>query len=442
MSLDFSEVYRCSGPPPTFSPDGRFLATAVDFRLVVRDVETLSVAALFSCLDRITHIEWAADSDRVLCALYPRAMLQAWSLSMPAWTCKIDEGPAGITHARWTPDACQIITVAEFSIRMTVWSLVNKACSYIRAPKFPSKGLSFSPDGRFMALAERRDCKDAISVFSTQTWEVAAHFPVLTSDLADISWSPDGGSLAVWDNCLDYRLLIYTPDGRLTTKYQAYENALGIKSLSWCPSGQLLAVGSYDQSVRILNHITWAPFAQFSHPQTLTAPLSVVAYLEVQDRQNPGGLGSGEGVTLQAYRSRYSVCSLPQALPATKPAVDKPNPKLGVGTVSWSGDNKYLLTRNDNMPTSAWIWDMTRLELVAVLMQTDPIKSVDWDPVHTRLALCTGGSKVFLWAPEGASCVHIPLPNFQCSQLQWNPTGTAFVLTDQDTFCCAFLGGA
>jgi hypothetical protein len=107
---DFSEVYRSNGPSPAFSPNGRYLATAVDFRLVVRDVDTLNVVQLFSCLDKIQHIEWAADSDYLLCGLYRRAMVQAWSVQQPDWTCKIDEGPAGIAHARWTPDGRQIIT--------------------------------------------------------------------------------------------------------------------------------------------------------------------------------------------------------------------------------------------------------------------------------------------------------------------------------------------
>mmetsp|Transcript_481 Transcript_481/g.1053 ORF Transcript_481/g.1053 Transcript_481/m.1053 type:complete len:436 (-) Transcript_481:31-1338(-) len=433
MSLDFSEVYRCNGPAPQFSPNGRYLATAVDFRLVVRDVDTLNVVQLFSCLDKIEHIEWACDSNFILCGLFKRAMVQAWSVEQPDWNCKIDEGPAGISYARWSPEGRQIITVADFQIRITVWSLINKSCKYIKAPKFSNKGMTFSPDGKFMALAERRDCKDYVSVFACEDWSVAAHFPVETNDLSDLSWSPDGGNLAVWDDCLYYKLIIYTPDGRCVSRYTAFENALGIKSINWCPSGQLLAVGSYDQVARIFNHLTWKPFADFSHPLTLKTPASVVVYLEVTEN-----VGPSEDPSMT--RSRYSVCSLPQAIPNQKAPADKPNPKLGVGTVAWSGDNKYLVTRNDNMPTSVWIWDMTRLELVTVLLQKDPVKSVDWDPVHNRLALCTGGTRVFLWAPEGASCVHIPLPDFQANAVQWNPIGTAFALTGRETFCCAFLG--
>ncbi len=35
-------------------------------------------------------------------------------------------------------------------------------------------------------------------------------------------------------------------------------------------------------------------------------------------------------------------------IPNIKPASDKPNPKLGIGSIQWSSDSKYLLTRNGN----------------------------------------------------------------------------------------------
>ena len=51
MSLDFSETYKCTGPaPPVFSPDGRHLAMIVDYRLVIRDAESLAVVSIQSCL--------------------------------------------------------------------------------------------------------------------------------------------------------------------------------------------------------------------------------------------------------------------------------------------------------------------------------------------------------------------------------------------------------
>ena len=33
-------------------------------------------------------------------------------------------------------------------------------------------GLSFSKNGKYLALAERRDCKDYVSVFTTSSWQL------------------------------------------------------------------------------------------------------------------------------------------------------------------------------------------------------------------------------------------------------------------------------
>jgi hypothetical protein len=40
--MEFSESYRCT-LPPAFSPDGAYVAAAVEYRLVIREVETLKV---------------------------------------------------------------------------------------------------------------------------------------------------------------------------------------------------------------------------------------------------------------------------------------------------------------------------------------------------------------------------------------------------------------
>ena len=159
MSLDFSETYKRTGPTPVFSPDGRFLATAVEYRLVIRDAETLTVCSISSCLDRIHKIEWHPDSDHVLCACYKRGVVQCFSVSDEKWTCLIDEGPAGCVHARWSPNGTHILTVAEFNVRCAVWSLLDKSCVYLRQPKYADAGIDFSPNGKFILVCDAASAK-------------------------------------------------------------------------------------------------------------------------------------------------------------------------------------------------------------------------------------------------------------------------------------------
>ena len=151
--MDFSESYRCT-LLPAYSPDGLQIATAAEYRLVIREVETLKVVQIFSCLDKIHSIEWSPTSKYVLCGLYDRSTVQVWSASDPEWTCKIDEGPAGLKHCRWTPDGQSVLLVADFSVRITIWSLVDRKCTYLPGPKFTSKGICFAPQGNALAVLE------------------------------------------------------------------------------------------------------------------------------------------------------------------------------------------------------------------------------------------------------------------------------------------------
>ncbi|ONI24969.1 hypothetical protein PRUPE_2G272800 [Prunus persica] len=370
----------------------------------------MQVVQLFSCLDKISYIEWAIDSEYILCGLYKRPMIQAWSLAQPEWTCKIDEGPAGIAYARWSPDSRHILTTSDFQLRLTVWSLLNTACVHVQWPKHPSKGVSFTKDGKFAAICTRRDCKDYINLLSCHTWEIMGVFAVDTLDLSDTEWSPDDSAIVIWDSPLEYKVLIYSPDGRCLYKYQAYESGLGVKSVSWSPCGQFLAVGSYDQMLRVLNHLTWKTFAEFMHLSTVRAPCCTAVFKEVDE---------------------------PLLLDMSELCLSDDFAQGNDGLMSWSSDSQYICTRNDSMPSILWIWDIRHLELATILVQKDPIRAAVWDPTCTRLVVCTGSSHLYMWTPAGAYCVSIPLPQFSIVDLKWNSDGSCLFLKDKESFCCA-----
>ncbi|KAM9298822.1 WD repeat-containing protein WRAP73 [Gastrophryne carolinensis] len=444
--MNFSEVFKLSNQLGRFSPNGKHVASCVQYRLVIRDAGTLQILQLYTCLDLIQHVEWSSDSMFILCAMYKRGIVQVWSLEQPGWHCKIDEGSAGLVSSCWSPDGRHILNTTEFHLRITLWSLSAKSVSYIKFPKACQKGISFTKDGRHMAVAERRDCKDYISIFVCNDWRLLRHFETDTQDLSGIDWAPNGCVLAVWDSCLEYKMLLYSLDGRLLSSYSAYDWSLGIKSVAWSPSSQFLAIGSYDEKVRILNHVTWKPITELHHPDTVSSPKTVV-YREVDKCQStiPSQLTfppkRGVPSSLFIVHSKYELAEFPVSVRTIKPDTDRANPEQGIGMMAFSPDNRYLVTKNDNMPHCVWIWDVQKMRLSVVLEQTSAVRSFHWDPVQSRLAICTGNSRVYLWSPSGAVSVHVPVDgNFSVLSLSWHPLGeNSLLLLSKDHLCVCYL---
>lgn len=133
--MDFSETYRFSGPLPVCSPNGRYIAAATEYRVVLRDAITTQVVQIYSCTDKIADVRWCPNSTYILCGLVSRAIVQVWSVVEPDWTCKIDEGLAGAKAVRWSPDGLHILVTADFQIRCKI------ACRMARSAT-PGSGLT------------------------------------------------------------------------------------------------------------------------------------------------------------------------------------------------------------------------------------------------------------------------------------------------------------
>ena len=292
-----------------------------------------------------------------------------------------------------------------------------------------------------MAVAERRNCKDFVMVFVCDGWETMSHFPVDTEDLADLSFSPNNCNIAIWDSKLEYKVVIYSVDGRFLSAYSAYESALGIKSVEWSPSNQFLVVGSYDQQARMLNNITWSPICQLKHEQKITDS-NVAVYQEIEKKMVKLPWETDISATrANLFASQFVVQDIPYQVPGIRLDAEKANPKLGVGTMMFSCDSSYLATKNDNNPNVVWIWDVKKLRLDSVLVLSRGVKVISWDPCETRLATCSGTNKLYMWSPSGCLSTEVRVEEeFLVTGVTWHQGGGALLLTSKDMMCMCYLG--
>ncbi|EQC39534.1 hypothetical protein SDRG_02972 [Saprolegnia diclina VS20] len=439
-STNVSQLLPHSAGLLSWSSCGRYLGIAKDTRLSIRDATlNMAVVQVYTCVDLISSVQWApSDSSDglhlVLCAMYKRALVQVFSVTDPTWQCKIAEGICGLIGAKWTPDTRHIITISDFRIHATVWSLVDASKYVIRQPKLGTDGLTFSPDGAYLAVAERADCKDMLGIYNVGSWEMVSHFDVASYDLVEVQWTSDGRAICIRDTFLEYRLLFYAPDGSLLQSYEAYQHALGVKSLAWSPTGQFLAVGSYDERVRILSHMHYKPVAELEHPSSIAASRARSDPVMVYEEVAPGR--ASKSLVFQA-------AALPHVVTTVQPDPLKESPRLGVGAMTWSHDATLLATRNDNMPHHIWIWTTQTMELHTVLVLTKPVKTFRWSPNACTLAFACANNRVCLWSSAGVTWIEVADEALAILSLRWHPTdGRHLLALGKSDFCCLYFPDA
>ena len=80
----------------------------------------------------------------------------------------------GINNCCWAPDSKQILLLS--SSKLAAYNLTNGNVSWFKSVKPSTKTCVFSKCGKYLALAERKDCKDYVGVYFTTDWKLLNHF--------------------------------------------------------------------------------------------------------------------------------------------------------------------------------------------------------------------------------------------------------------------------
>ena len=167
--MNFSEIYACSGIAE-FSPNSEYIGIVKGLNITVVQSSHLTVISSYKVLDQISKLCFSSDSSFIFAAQFKRGIVQIFGVLDKQWNAKLNLGMSGLAGCWWAPDSRQILTVSDLEVRLSVWSLVDRSVAHIPAPKHANKGLSFSNDGRFMALCERGARRDRLGVYQTDSW--------------------------------------------------------------------------------------------------------------------------------------------------------------------------------------------------------------------------------------------------------------------------------
>ena len=421
MFLNFSNPIKYSNKA-VYSPNDKYFAITKSLDLIIYDTLTLKQLHKFSFSDYIEHIEWSKDSTLILIGLFKRGIVEIKHLVNPEWHCRLNEGIAGITHAYFAPDSRSVLTICNNNLKLSIWSLVNKTITYIPMPKYAKKGVSFTSNGHFMALAIQTTPNDSVGVFYVGNWTQLHKFTTKCEDLQDVQWSYDNSTLLITDTKLVCRLYIYTPTGDLVNVIEPYEYKLGIRNVKLSPNGRFIGVGCYDQSVKMYYNVSYTLINEFYHNDVdaCFANKKVNYFKEESVDSYYGG------------KTKYVSVEPPiQFVKSTLPMTNDVNPKMGVNKMEYSYDSCFLATRNDNTMNVVFIWELMGMNLHTVIIQLKDVTDFKWSPNKHVLFILTGTSKLFYFTLDSIFVMELPT-NFTANTIQLNSDGRKFILNDPD----------
>jgi len=459
--MNISESHRQS--LGRWSPDGAHLAGVSQNRVLVREAESLKLVAVHVCADKVERVDWSPDSKYLFSQTVAQGVVQVWSVGDAEWACRIDVGLGGVARAHWSPDSRHLLIVSDFQLFLSIWRLEDHSSPVqIRYPKYANRGISFSRNGRWLAVLRRTDCRDSVALHSCEeNWALITEFSV-EADCADLAWAPGDASLMLWERpARAARLLRYSPRGERLSCLSV-DDCGPLRCNFPSPSGQFHAVGGIDGHVRVIGSDSaklW-PLVKLTHDIKVATAEVGEANIDVLREElvgagpvarhlhrvgalpQPSSTLSVEGGSVRYLRlAKPSAARVPEerSLPESELAVDADGvPKRGIGQAMWSPDERYLATRVYSQPSTVWIWDLGCLQLSAVLIHRSPVRSISWEPSsvacgdHSRLAISTADPCLFLWSPRGATVAPCSL---SAARLTWRVDGGALLLQERDRAC-------
>lgn len=183
------------------------------------------------------------------------------------------------------PSDTEICVISSFGLKFALFDLASSKTTEIGSPKFfspstASRGFSFRPRTRHLALLTRSDGRDMISIHDYPTRVLQRSWAPDTIDAQGLLWSPDGRWLVVWESpAIGHKLHFYTSDGHIFKTWSGPANPLpeerdfalgaGVKAVQFSADGRYLAIGDFSRSLCLFNMTSVTESLRLRHPVSL-----------------------------------------------------------------------------------------------------------------------------------------------------------------------------
>lgn len=432
----------------TPSPSGELLCFLNEHDICRRQVR--GDAAYFSRPLKGHHhdakaLHWSRDSSQCLILTSSTAsILNADNLEEDVRLENINGGMGKIVHAELVGSG-SLLTVWEFGTTK-LWDLSSG-----RASELPDAKISFDKpllqlrpdcgarDAALVASISRTAADDVLHLRFTIGDQPGLCARVPSIDLQSMTWSPDGRWLALADTpTANSSIHIYTADAHLYRSYPPAEHSaggLGVKSLAWSPDGQLLALAKFDGTIELLNTRTFTLVARLEHKPTINQSGPSLDRAIVWE----------EHVAASDDRS-YVTLSQPVSLPLTRTKSSLEPSEVGVIELCFGCNGNFLASRDACMLNTVWVWNMATLAIHAVIIQHNPVRTLLWHPtlMDTLMIDCADGTAALYAVTTNAPPRSIRTGLRSKALLSWVYTPadapSVILVTEKTTYCLLYPG--
>ncbi|KAI1878196.1 uncharacterized protein JN550_000378 [Neoarthrinium moseri] len=411
--MRFSPVLK-SSPHCLPSPDGRWIATLRPSSVVIREVESLnvfrSIKLSTAFAGNVTTFVWSPSSERILLAsAHEIHVFSAADANFHATIRSPSSSTARSTFIDFGATDREACICSAHGIKLSIFNLTTSKVVEISNPKFhttvsAARGFSFRRRTHHLALLTRTSGRDTISIHSPDSREVQRSWNPDVIDAQGLSWTPDGKWLAVWESASQgHKVLFFTPDGH---KYRDWCGPLqhasgevqdrlgaGVKLVAFSADSQYMAIGDFSRCISVLHTSITTQQLLLHHPTVLEPKDTVQIWQEQIDSASKGDVATFPFVQ----------ASQPVSPPGRAPGGTS-ELKSGPHTILFDCSAALVAVILDDAPSTLWIWDVSVVELRAVLMFHSEISRVEWHPVQSELLFvkCEGNNYngvIFIWDP-------------------------------------------
>ncbi|MBE9226159.1 AAA-like domain-containing protein [Phormidium sp. LEGE 05292] len=299
---------------------------------------------------------------------------------------------------------------------------------------------------------QKDDIQTQVLVALRQTlYEVRQHNTLSghQSYVTDVSWSPDGETLATASG--DKTVKLWDKQGKLLHTLIGHQDSVG--SVSWSPDGQTLATGSDDKTVKLWNKQGKLLPTLIGHQDSVT---SVSWSPNGQTLATASGdktvkLWNLQGKLLHTLKGHQdsvdTVSWSPDGQTLATGSSDKtvklwnPQGKLlhtlkghqdYVDSVSWSPDGQTLATASGSKDKTVKLWNLQGKLLHTLIGHEAYVESVSWSPNGQTLATASDDNTVKLWNKQGKLLQTLTGHQSPVWNVSWSPDGETLATGSAD----------